>query len=219
MLKKKIWSNFQRIIELFIQKIVTKLRKKPIPDPGSRGNKGTGSRIRIRNTAFYTRQGGRLSGGSWKHFIRQSKIEPELRHPPSKPRPCKEVAKHFEVLKPKVCGVFTAIYTWPWLGPWWWWWMSPTFSRWSNWPQLWVSNPPAPTFSYSSTLKVWFSTTIVESEWAGGDLRRSGCDRWRIIGDLLRFLSAWSFLVSRFNWLEVISGRRTTLMSPSAFFK
>ncbi len=25
--------------------------KKPIPDPGSRGQKGTGSRIRVRNTA------------------------------------------------------------------------------------------------------------------------------------------------------------------------
>jgi hypothetical protein len=57
-LKKKIWANFQRIMELFTQKIVTKLskiwvwdpgsgiRKKPIPDPGSRGQKGTGSRIR-----------------------------------------------------------------------------------------------------------------------------------------------------------------------------
>jgi hypothetical protein len=45
------------MIELFTQKIVTKLskiwvwdpgseiRKKPIPDPGSRGQKGTGSRI------------------------------------------------------------------------------------------------------------------------------------------------------------------------------
>jgi hypothetical protein len=62
MLKKKIWANFQRIIELFTQKIFTKLskiwvwdqrfgiRKKPIPDSGSRGQKGTGSRIRIRNT-------------------------------------------------------------------------------------------------------------------------------------------------------------------------
>jgi hypothetical protein len=49
MMKKKIHANFQRIIELFTQKIVTKLskiwvwdpgseiRKKPIPDPGSRG--------------------------------------------------------------------------------------------------------------------------------------------------------------------------------------
>jgi hypothetical protein len=46
-LKKKIWANFQRIIEFFTQKIVTKLskvwvwdprsgiRKKPIPDLGS----------------------------------------------------------------------------------------------------------------------------------------------------------------------------------------
>jgi hypothetical protein len=51
-LKKKIWANFQRIIELFTQKIVTKLSKiwlwdpgpeKPSPDPGSRGQKGTGS--------------------------------------------------------------------------------------------------------------------------------------------------------------------------------
>ncbi len=28
------------------------IRKKPIPDPGSRGQKGTGSWIRIRNTAL-----------------------------------------------------------------------------------------------------------------------------------------------------------------------
>ncbi len=44
-LKKKIWANFQGIIELFIKKIVKALknmvlgsgiRKKPIPDPGSR---------------------------------------------------------------------------------------------------------------------------------------------------------------------------------------
>jgi hypothetical protein len=44
LLKKKIWANFQRIIEIFMQKIVIKLssrirdpgseiRKKPIPDP------------------------------------------------------------------------------------------------------------------------------------------------------------------------------------------
>jgi hypothetical protein len=55
---KKIWANFQKIIELFTQKIVNKLskiwvwdpgseiRKKSITDPGSRGQKGTGSRIR-----------------------------------------------------------------------------------------------------------------------------------------------------------------------------
>jgi hypothetical protein len=63
MLKKKIWANFQRIIELFTQKIVTKLSKIWVWDPGSeirdpektysrsRGQKGTGSRIRIPNTA------------------------------------------------------------------------------------------------------------------------------------------------------------------------
>ncbi len=49
MLKKESWPNFPRIIEVFTQKIVTKpskiwvwdprsgIRKKPIPDPGSRG--------------------------------------------------------------------------------------------------------------------------------------------------------------------------------------
>jgi hypothetical protein len=64
MLKKIIWANFQRMKELFTPKIVKKLsriwvwdpgseiRKKPIPDPVSRGQKGTGSRIRIRNTAI-----------------------------------------------------------------------------------------------------------------------------------------------------------------------
>jgi hypothetical protein len=55
MLKKKIRAKFQRIVELFSQKIVTKLLKIwvwdlgseiPDPDPGSRGQKGTGSRIR-----------------------------------------------------------------------------------------------------------------------------------------------------------------------------
>ncbi len=55
MLKKKIWANFQRIIEDFTQKIFTMLSNIWIRDlektyPGSRGQKGTGSRIRIRNT-------------------------------------------------------------------------------------------------------------------------------------------------------------------------
>jgi hypothetical protein len=64
MLKKIIWTSFQRIIELFTQKFVIKLlkfwvwdpgseiRKKLIPDPGAefRGQKGTGSQIRIRNS-------------------------------------------------------------------------------------------------------------------------------------------------------------------------
>jgi hypothetical protein len=65
LLKKKIWANFQRIIELLnqncpissqkyeveIQDPRSGIRKKPIPDPGSRGPKGTGSRIR--NTGIY----------------------------------------------------------------------------------------------------------------------------------------------------------------------
>ncbi len=67
MVKKKIWANFQRIIELFTQKIVTKLSKIWVWDPGSevrdpekthsgsRGQKGTGSRIRIRNTARWVK--------------------------------------------------------------------------------------------------------------------------------------------------------------------
>ncbi len=54
MLKKKIWANFQRIIELFTQKLSLNSEKygfgirgpEKIPDPGSRGQKGTGSRIR-----------------------------------------------------------------------------------------------------------------------------------------------------------------------------
>jgi len=37
-LKKKIWANFQRIIVLFIQKIVTKLSKIWLWDPGSGKN-------------------------------------------------------------------------------------------------------------------------------------------------------------------------------------
>ncbi len=36
--KKKIWSNFQRIIELFMQKVVTKLSKIWFWDPGSGKN-------------------------------------------------------------------------------------------------------------------------------------------------------------------------------------
>jgi hypothetical protein len=64
MLKKKIWASFQRIIELFTQKFVTKLSKiwvwNPrsgknlfwIPDPGLGVKKALdpGSRIRILNT-------------------------------------------------------------------------------------------------------------------------------------------------------------------------
>ncbi len=62
-LQKKIWANFQRIIELFAQKIVTKLSKVwvwdpgsgknlfRIPDPGVKKAPDPRSRIRIRNTA------------------------------------------------------------------------------------------------------------------------------------------------------------------------
>jgi hypothetical protein len=38
-LKKKIWTDFQRIIELFTQKIVTKLSKIWARDPGSETGK------------------------------------------------------------------------------------------------------------------------------------------------------------------------------------
>jgi hypothetical protein len=48
MLKKKIWANFQRIVEVFTQKlsICSQIYGFGIRDPGSRGQKGTGSRIR-----------------------------------------------------------------------------------------------------------------------------------------------------------------------------
>jgi hypothetical protein len=73
MLKKKIWASFQRIIELFTQKFVTKLSRiwvwdsgseirdteKHIPDPGSgsRGQKapdpGSGSATLIEQNNYY----------------------------------------------------------------------------------------------------------------------------------------------------------------------
>ncbi len=43
-LKKKIWVNFQRIIELFTQKIVTKLSKVWVWDPGIR-DPGSGKNL------------------------------------------------------------------------------------------------------------------------------------------------------------------------------
>ncbi len=63
MLKKKIWVSFQRIIELFTKELLKNrglgsgIRdpgsgKKPILNPGSRGQKGTWSRIRIRYTGW-----------------------------------------------------------------------------------------------------------------------------------------------------------------------
>jgi hypothetical protein len=60
MLKIKFWANFQRILELFTQKIVTKLlklwvwdpgseiRKKPIPDPGVKKAPDPGSATLIK---------------------------------------------------------------------------------------------------------------------------------------------------------------------------
>ncbi len=52
MLKIKIWANFQRIIELFTQKIVTKLSKIWVCDPGSeiRDPKNTYSGFRIQGS-------------------------------------------------------------------------------------------------------------------------------------------------------------------------
>ncbi len=61
MLKEKIWANFQRIIELFSQKFVTKLLKiwvwNPSPEKnysgsGCRGQKGTGSATLIAENIF-----------------------------------------------------------------------------------------------------------------------------------------------------------------------
>ncbi len=51
-LKKKIWANFKRIVELFTQKIVTKLLKIWVWDPGVKKAPDPGSRIRIRNTGL-----------------------------------------------------------------------------------------------------------------------------------------------------------------------
>jgi hypothetical protein len=70
MLKKKNFGKFSKNYRTFYsKKIVINLSKiwiwdprsrsgimkKPIPDPGSRGQKGTGSRIRIRNTASHAK--------------------------------------------------------------------------------------------------------------------------------------------------------------------
>jgi hypothetical protein len=51
-LKRKIWANFQRIEELFTQKILTKLSKIWVWDPGVKKAPDPGSRIRIRNTGW-----------------------------------------------------------------------------------------------------------------------------------------------------------------------
>ncbi len=57
MLKTKIWANFLRILKkcheaLKYMGLGSGIRKKPIPDPGSRGQKATGPRIRIHNTRY-----------------------------------------------------------------------------------------------------------------------------------------------------------------------
>jgi hypothetical protein len=104
MLKKKTWTKFQRFLELFTQKIITKLskiwvwytgseirdprsgirdpgyeiRKKPIPDPGSRGQKGTGYRIRIYNTGSDTINFGSRTTLSAKTTVITSFVKPLL---------------------------------------------------------------------------------------------------------------------------------------------
>jgi hypothetical protein len=57
--RKKFGPIFKEMLKLLPKKcsICSQIygygiREKPIPDPGSRGQKGTGSRIRIRNTAL-----------------------------------------------------------------------------------------------------------------------------------------------------------------------
>jgi hypothetical protein len=45
------------------------IRKKPIPDPGSRGQKGTGSRIRIRNTGLVMKREDSISGDDHKRAV------------------------------------------------------------------------------------------------------------------------------------------------------
>jgi hypothetical protein len=80
MLKKKIWANFQRIIELFTQKIVTKpskiwiwdlgsgIQKKPIPDPGVKKAPDPGSGPA---TLKFSRHGPvHLSPVTWPQAIR-----------------------------------------------------------------------------------------------------------------------------------------------------
>ncbi len=54
-LRNKFWANFQKIIEIFTQKIVTKLSKIWFWDPGSGGQKGTGSRIRNTDCMLFNR--------------------------------------------------------------------------------------------------------------------------------------------------------------------
>ncbi len=95
MLKKQIWANFHRIIELFTQKIVTKLSKygfgirDPVKTyPGSRSQKGTGSRIRntgkmkvlyISLVRTVNQCGGQARGGVKQINVYQNRQEKDMK--------------------------------------------------------------------------------------------------------------------------------------------
>jgi hypothetical protein len=88
---KKILVNFQRIIELFVYG--PGIRNKPIPDPGSRGQKGTLSRIRIRIKSIRIRIRGEGGGAGmvadpvpdWTGWLIQRDTDPGYRD--QDPRP------------------------------------------------------------------------------------------------------------------------------------
>jgi hypothetical protein len=73
MLKKNIGVTFQKIIELFTllknRAMGSGIRdpKKPIPDSGSRGQKGTGSRIR--NTGITIAVEQRMGMGKHREYL------------------------------------------------------------------------------------------------------------------------------------------------------
>jgi hypothetical protein len=86
--KKKLWANLQRIKELFMQKIFINLSKiwvcdpgseirdpakTYIPDPGSRDQKGFGSQIGIRNTAYSSIPVGELAKNFFPNFRSSSR--------------------------------------------------------------------------------------------------------------------------------------------------
>ncbi len=75
MLKKKIWANFQRIIELFAQKFVTRMSKIWVRDPG------TGIRDPEK-----TYSGSRIQG-SKKHRIPDPDPQPWKKHSIQDPDP------------------------------------------------------------------------------------------------------------------------------------
>jgi hypothetical protein len=67
MLKKKIWANFQRIVEVFTQKIFNiqiygfGIRKKLIPDPGVKTAPDPGSGSATLSPNIHHKQGGNYS--------------------------------------------------------------------------------------------------------------------------------------------------------------